>query len=650
MSFTMRRIRAMRRGIEVSGISAFCFALSLTPLLVPDSTYHRYVIDASLVADPNCSRGASPCLSGVELVAATVAVATTFFAFLAALLLIRLCNQSHNTLIIHPAQQTAGWLIVFTTAQFGSWYASDFDWPVYLVPFLVVLVLINGVDVFHKTTRRSPRTGGASVRRTKPGISHITALAGLLLGCAGAGGLAVSRDMDEFSVAFTTLLAANFGIWTFSQLFLKTRLYSPATIAGWVFHTLALMTGILLLYHPPTLELTILVSVLSTILGSAWLQLTCKAPLTPKHNQLSTTDCESLQKELLKAKAASRADLNSLKDQTELSIQKQREFLATMSHELRTPLSCIVGLARLWGGGTETSKEAQQDMGTIERMAVQLLRIVDDGLAYVAEDSTSTQLSEDTVQINYLIADLCAMAKWLSTQNNNNFSVKCSPEVPAQLIFDEKRTRQILINFLSNAARFCSDGEITLGVKIKQSGERHFLNWVIRDSGRGMSGDEQIRYLAPFTKSRDSKGLGLGLTISHHLIRELGGRIEIKSKPEVGTAVAILIPVKLLHFSDIPNADKRPKSASAQRMEFQASTPMSLLPEKAYEGLEFAALRNFIKFGQITEIGEWLSKAEVHPENPLATELIFQLGRAYKRIDLEGMLRLIDKADTPPYI
>lgn len=645
MPITAQRRRTIVRAQPfVLLVSVMCFSIAHAPALIFD-----YISLAPATAPApahalNCGADYTSCSGFIKLFAGGFLSAVTLSCFLVSFLLLGLSPSRHASSAKFMFHQSIGWLGIFIAALAGTAFSKVFDWRLWIIPPLAMLIYFHGMDSWHTSIHRWIRIGGAGISQTKFKRYRSLLLIAIAISCMASGLLTFYRGMGITPAIITSMLGLNFGVWTLTQLSLKTRKRLSTSISGWMFHTLLLMTGTLLLHSKPSLDFSLVISTLIAIMSIAWLAFIWT---TLAFSQHAHDDYESLQQELLDMREASKADLDSLKDQAEESIQKQREFLATMSHELRTPLSCIVGLARLWAQDSETPKEAQQDMGTIERMSVQLLRIIDDGLAYVAQDNANPSPAQGVVQLGHLFSDLHSMAKWLSSQNNNEFTARYPTDLPAPLIFDEKRTRQILINLLSNAARFCSNGRITLGVKLKTFGDQDFLNWVVRDTGRGMTDEEMHRYLSPFTKSRDSQGLGLGLTISQRLVQELGGRLDIQSRAGGGTAVAALIPVKLHYTASKPTPSTHSKSDHAIGAEFMASTPMSLMPEKAYEELDFIALRTYIKFGQITEISHWLARAKLSTSNALASEFLLQLERAHRRIDLEGMLLLIDKVDTP---
>lgn len=185
------------------------------------------------------------------------------------------------------------------------------------------------------------------------------------------------------------------------------------------------------------------------------------------------------------------------------AIERRREFLATMSHELRTPISCIAGMSRLIASAQGHDEILRKDMGTIERLAVQLINTVDSGLAFVRREP-GEQLRSDGVRMRWLLRDMRVVGEWLANQNRNAFEFFRFTEVPSRLFFDEQRMRQVLINLMSNAARYCQDGKVSLSLRIVTGGggSSVHLVWYVEDTGRGMSEAEMKKYLQPFVKSR----------------------------------------------------------------------------------------------------------------------------------------------------
>lgn len=621
-----------------------CVVLAVC-ITYPDTTKGMQHLNSSLASLLRLKEAPIRILSSELIAAHLLFVAYATANILTALLLLKANNRNSTKPETHLIVHSVIWLTIAI-----GWLLSYFLSPRKTeVLGYILLLLLAAIATSHSTEPwrnqlNSARTTKSTKRRTQAFLNQLLAVAGLSL--ISAAGAWLIRDGSLLQMTIFFLLSLNIGVWSLGEHMSGSVKQSKSFRSGVAFHAGLLFAGAFLLDDLSTAGVSHASAILICLISSLWLIHVWFKLGEKRVTQYSEDEHKHSQRQPLESQDISNTSQAKILAQSKGSQQKQKEFLATMSHELRTPLSCIVGLARLWGQDIEISLGARQDMGTIERMSVQLLRIVDDGLDFVEHDEASIKQETDTVKMRYLIRDLHAIANWLAAQQKNQFILERIHGIPSSLEFDEKRTRQILINILSNAARYCYDGKISLGVKLRSVGSTHFLNWVIRDTGRGMSDEEKVKYFTAFTKSRDSQGLGLGLAIAKRLLEEIGGQIEIRSSKGNGTAVALIIPVKKVRIYQEPEEPGTTPN-SDQRFMSPPSIPMDLLPEKAYAGLDFATLRVFIKFGQITEIGEWLIHGETQSLSPPAKQLIEQLRGAYRRVDLELMLSIIDKVDTP---
>lgn len=331
-------------------------------------------------------------------------------------------------------------------------------------------------------------------------------------------------------------------------------------------------------------------------------------------------------------------------------LDRKREFLATMSHELRTPISCIAGMSRLLANSSEVSETLRKDMGTVERLAVQLLGTVDGGLAFVRRESGGDELKADKVRMRWLLRDLKVVGGWLAQQNRNTFEFYRLSDLPSRLYFDEQRMRQVLINLLSNAARYCQGGTIFLSVKYGSSRQwASCLVWYVEDTGRGMSDDEIKKFSQPFVKSRDSLGLGLGLPLVKRMIQEMGGDLSIRSLKKLGTRVRLSVPVRL-ERADAAElvADDDEDASNASSVSHAYSAPMVLLPMNDMGVLDLNRLRVHVKLGQITEIEGWVERAKKIPGlSPVSHMFVARMEKACQVLDLQLTSQLLDQFDSP---
>lgn len=233
--------------------------------------------------------------------------------------------------------------------------------------------------------------------------------------------------------------------------------------------------------------------------------------------------------------------------------EAKAQFLAKMSHELRTPLNPIIGFAevimsQLRGPVPEAYREYASD---IHRSAKHLQGIIGDVLDFAKVESGELNLRETKIDIEDLILRLPAITS--STWDADTASgeqtrllvrydiEKDLPNVRA----DELRVRQVLINLLSNAAKFSNGAEVVVRAFHNKSG----LSIEVEDSGIGISKQDLDRVFSPFVqadpvgnKGRKSTGTGLGLSVSRELMRLHGGDLILKSAPGAGTTACVTFP------------------------------------------------------------------------------------------------------------
>ena len=226
------------------------------------------------------------------------------------------------------------------------------------------------------------------------------------------------------------------------------------------------------------------------------------------------------------------------------------QFLANMSHELRTPLNSIIGFARVILKGIDgpITELQQQDLTAIFNSGQHLLGLINDILDLSRIEAGKMELTFDEVNINDLITSVMSTAAGLVKDK----PIKLVPAVADDLPMvraDAMRIRQVLINFLSNAAKFTEEGEILVKANLDETdkGQPMVLVRVI-DSGPGIAEEDQAKLFQPFSQvdaslTRKVGGSGLGLSICHHLIQMHSGQIGVQSALGKGSTFYFSIPV-----------------------------------------------------------------------------------------------------------
>ncbi len=257
---------------------------------------------------------------------------------------------------------------------------------------------------------------------------------------------------------------------------------------------------------------------------------------------------KSTQADLRRAEMERIAALERSKEVAEASARAKGVFVANTSHEIRTPLTAIIGFAETLLQGKEDQPEVARAAEIILRNGRHLLALLNDILDLSKIESGRLPLE----QLNYspleLFAELDSNVRVLASDKGLDFRLRYSFPLPARVVGDPTRTRQILLNLLNNAVKFTEQGHI--GMDVGYDTESRRLEVTITDSGIGMEAEQLERIFEPFTQadsstSRRYGGTGLGLSIAKQLTQRMGGELRVESSPNEGTRFQVSLPVNL---------------------------------------------------------------------------------------------------------
>lgn len=230
----------------------------------------------------------------------------------------------------------------------------------------------------------------------------------------------------------------------------------------------------------------------------------------------------------------------------------KKDFLSRMSHEIRTPMNVIIGMTAIAGTHMQDHKRMEGCLAKIAFSSRHLLSIINDVLDMSKIEEGKLSVNNEPFSLHQLTESVIAVVYSQTKGQGKNF--ECYVDGVDQEIFlgDFMRVNQILLNLLSNAIKFTPQGgSIKLGIK-QVSGKNDNINlqFIVSDTGIGMSGDFLLRLFEPFEQA-DSKisqkygGTGLGMAITHNLVELLGGSIQVESKLGEGTTFTVELPFDL---------------------------------------------------------------------------------------------------------
>ena len=240
-------------------------------------------------------------------------------------------------------------------------------------------------------------------------------------------------------------------------------------------------------------------------------------------------------------------DLLDAKREAERANQAKTQFLANMSHEVRTPLNAIFGYTQLLGRDPALSVEQSSALQQITQAGEHLLELINDLLDIAKIESGRTELHREPCNLKQCVDHLLAVARLRAEQAG--LSLRCAlPDTwPPDLLLDERKLRQIVLNLLNNAVTYTPRGGIDFMLNvIACNGGVYRLQLQVRDTGTGIAEDALPHIFEPFYRAgstrRKIEGSGLGLAIVQRLVQLMGGTIAVESKVGTGTAFNIELP------------------------------------------------------------------------------------------------------------
>jgi signal transduction histidine kinase/DNA-binding response OmpR family regulator/HAMP domain-containing protein len=276
--------------------------------------------------------------------------------------------------------------------------------------------------------------------------------------------------------------------------------------------------------------------------------------------QLLENEKKQVEAKNLEIEMARRA-LEEKAEQLALTSKYKSEFLANMSHELRTPLNSLLILSKLLADNAQGNLNDKQVefARTINSAGSDLLNLINDILDLSKVESGTVTIEVGEMPMAHLKQHMERTFRQLAADKGLDFNVKFDPKLPQTIRTDEKRLQQIVLNLLSNAFKFTAEGGVTFGVRCADKGwsrnhpvlrnAKRAIEITVTDTGIGIPEDKQRLIFEPFlqadgTTSRKYGGTGLGLSISREIARLLGGELQVRSKPGLGSTFTLFVPLE----------------------------------------------------------------------------------------------------------
>lgn len=268
--------------------------------------------------------------------------------------------------------------------------------------------------------------------------------------------------------------------------------------------------------------------------------------------------------------------IEAQKEEIDVLNKSQNQFFSSMSHEIRTPINTIIGLNEMTLR-ENVSDEINENAANIQSAGKMLLHLINDILDMSKFESGQMKLSQTAYHTGDMLSDIVGMLWLRAKEKNLEFHISVAPELPEELIGDEVRIKQILINLMTNAIKYTNEGSVTLSIQYERMGNGYAnVIYTVSDTGMGIK-KESIPYLfdafkrVDEEKNRYIEGTGLGLSIVKQFVELMGGKITVNSVYTKGSTFIIEIPQQIANEEGIGELDMERRHGLNNREDYHQS-------------------------------------------------------------------------------